>query len=91
MLAPLTAIYTNGPDLRFCFPEFVLLLRIICCVYHLIQLLLITFVAGPKECEDITATDDGVYTIYPKPCDEPVLAYCIMEQNKKWTVSIDYF
>jgi hypothetical protein len=53
--------------------------------------LLITFVAGPKECEDITATDDGVYTIYPKSCDEPVLVYCIMEQNKKWTVSIDYF
>jgi hypothetical protein len=53
--------------------------------------LLITFVAGPKECEDITETDDGVYALYPKSCDEPVLAYCIMEQNKKWTVSIDYF
>jgi hypothetical protein len=53
--------------------------------------LLITFVAGPKECEDITETDDGVYALYPKSCDEPVLAYCIMEQIKKWTVSIDYF
>ena len=53
--------------------------------------MLINCVAGPKECEDIIATDDGAYTIYPKSCDEPVLAYCIIEQNKKWTVSIDYF
>ena len=51
----------------------------------------INFVAESKECEDIISTYDGVYTIYPDSCDEPVLVYCIMEQNKKWTVSIDYF
>jgi hypothetical protein len=41
--------------------------------------------------KDITVTDDGEYTIYPNSCDEPVPVYCIMEQNKKWTVRIDYF
>ena len=36
--------------------------------------------------------------MYPKSCDEPVLVYCIMEQNKKWTViqrrvngSVDFY
>jgi hypothetical protein len=53
--------------------------------------LYINFVAESKECEDITSKYDGVYTIYPISCDEPVLIYCIMEHNKKWTVSIDYF
>jgi len=57
----------------------------------MIEVLSINFVAGPTECEDITVTDDGEYTIYPNSCDEPVPVYCIMEQNKKWTVRIDYF
>ena len=91
MFAPPTAIYSHNPGLRFCFPEFVLSLRIRCCVYHIIEVVSINFVAESKECEDITSTYDGVYTIYPISCDEPVLVYCIMEQNKKWTVSIDYF
>jgi hypothetical protein len=51
----------------------------------MIEVLSINFVAGPTECEDITVTDDGEYTIYPNSCDEPVPVYCIMEQNKKWT------
>ena len=57
----------------------------------MIEVWSINVVAESKECEDITATDDGVYTIYPNACDEPVLVYCIMEQNKKWTVSIVIF
>jgi hypothetical protein len=54
----------------------------------MIEVLSINFVAGPTECEDITVTDDGEYTIYPNSCDEPVPVYCIMEQNKKCIMCI---
>ena len=41
----------------------------------------------PKECADIAAEIDGVYTIYPERDDRPVLVYCIMNSLPKWTVS----
>jgi hypothetical protein len=44
----------------------------------MIEVLSINFVAGPTECEDITVTDDGEYTIYPNSCDILAVA-CLME------------
>jgi hypothetical protein len=46
------------------------------------------YILEAKECSDIPGDKDGVYTIYPADWTKGVLTYCIMEQNKKWTVCI---
>ncbi|CAC5416915.1 Fibrinogen-like protein 1,Ryncolin-2,Angiopoietin-1,Ryncolin-4,Fibrinogen C domain-containing protein 1,Angiopoietin-related protein 2,Angiopoietin-2,Angiopoietin-related protein 7,Ficolin-2,Ryncolin-1,Tenascin-R,Ryncolin-3,Ficolin-1,Angiopoietin-4 [Mytilus coruscus] len=39
----------------------------------------------PRECDDLTETKTGMYTIYPDGI-HPVPVYCIMVNNEKWTV-----
>ncbi|XP_076082654.1 fibrinogen-like protein A [Mytilus galloprovincialis] len=51
----------------------------------------------PRECDDLTNTTTGVYTIYPDGI-RPTQVYCIMANNEKWTViqrrfncSVDFY
>ncbi|XP_076114480.1 uncharacterized protein LOC143082604 isoform X2 [Mytilus galloprovincialis] len=40
----------------------------------------------PSECEDLNDTVDGVYPVYPGGNTRRTYVYCIMRDNKKWTV-----
>ncbi|XP_071120275.1 uncharacterized protein [Mytilus edulis] len=40
----------------------------------------------PSECEDLNYTVDGVYPVYPGGNTKRTYVYCIMRDNKKWTV-----
>ncbi|VDI61568.1 Hypothetical predicted protein [Mytilus galloprovincialis] len=40
----------------------------------------------PSECEDLNYTVDGVYPVYPGRNTKRTYVYCIMRDNKKWTV-----
>lgn len=47
-------------------------------------------VIRPSECEDLNNIVDGVYPVYPGGNTRRFYVYCIMRDNKKWTVSIPY-
>ncbi|XP_052078434.1 fibrinogen-like protein 1 isoform X2 [Mytilus californianus] len=40
----------------------------------------------PLECADIDFIKDGVFLIFPKGYNHPKYAYCVLKDNRKWTV-----
>lgn len=42
--------------------------------------------AIPHECADINFIKDGVFLIYPSGAKRPKYAYCVLQDNRKWTV-----
>lgn len=45
------------------------------------------FSVKPRECADVDFLKDGVYVIYPRGENQPKRAYCVWQDNRKWTVS----
>ncbi|VDH93615.1 Hypothetical predicted protein [Mytilus galloprovincialis] len=52
----------------------------------------------PRECADVDFLKDGVYVIYPRGENQPKRAYCVWQDNRKWTViqrrfdfSVDFY
>ncbi|CAC5356443.1 ANGPT1 [Mytilus coruscus] len=42
--------------------------------------------ARSKECADIDFIQDGIFLVYPNGENNPKHVYCVMQDNKKWTV-----
>lgn len=42
--------------------------------------------AKPKECADIGFIQNGIFVIYPSGENKPKRAYCVLQDNIKWTV-----
>ncbi|XP_076071902.1 angiopoietin-1-like [Mytilus galloprovincialis] len=42
--------------------------------------------AIPHECADINFSKDGVFLIYPSGAKRPKYAYCVLQDNRRWTV-----
>lgn len=40
------------------------------------------------ECADIDFIKDGVFLIFQKDYNPPKYAYCVLQDDRKWTVSI---
>lgn len=53
---------------------------------YFLQVSLLTDSTLPRECDDLSYSSSGVYTIYPDGI-YAVQVYCIIANNEKWTVS----
>lgn len=51
-----------------------------------LQVYFLTDRSLPRECDDLSYSSSGVYTIYPDGINA-VQVYCIMANNEMWTVS----
>ncbi|CAC5396412.1 unnamed protein product [Mytilus coruscus] len=52
----------------------------------------------PRECADVDFLKDGIFVIYPMGENQPKRAYCVWQDNRKWTViqrrfdfSVDFY